>query len=257
MSRLTRRDALLLAGSIWIGSTRLHASSGDFWNKKPPSEWSADEVSRLLNKSPWAKEVTAQYTGGAGRQGGGGQGGGYPGGGYPGGGYPGGGMGGPRIGIGGLGIPMGRGRMPGGGGRGRTASNYQGVVRWESAKPIREADKLPLPDSFADHYVISVSGIPMYGGRRSMGDDESTDHPQDDRFDELKQFTRLQPKGKEIAQPGVVVQQGGTYLFGFSKASLDLSADDKEFDFSTQMGALAVKAKFVSKEMFYQGRLAL
>ncbi len=234
------------------------AASGDFWNKKAPSEWTSDEVSRLLNKSPWAKQVTAQYAAGGRGQGGGGYpggGGGYPGGG---GGYPGGGgMGGPRIGIGGLGIPMGRGRMPRGGGRGQTSSSYTGVVRWESAQPIRDADKIPLPEKFNRHYVISVSGIPMTGGRRYQGEDSGADNSQDDRFDQLKQFTRLQPKGKEIAQPGVVEQQGGTYLFGFSKDSLDLSADDKEFDFATQMGALMVKTKFTSKEMFYRGRLAL
>jgi hypothetical protein len=248
MVKFTRREALCLAGGSWMTSIDLEASTGDFWNTKPPSEWSAEEAGRLLNKSPWAKEVTASYAG-DGRQGGG-----YPGGG---GGYPG-GMGGPRIGIGGLGLPMPRGRMGGGRGRGGAApAAYKGVIRWESAQPIREADKTPLPDSLKDHYVISVSGIPMNTGRRLQEDDGDSSQPQQDRFEALKQFTILQPKGKELAQAGVVEQQGGTFLFGFSKDSLQLSADDKEFDFSTRMGNLAVKAKFDAKEMVYHRRLAV
>src|SRR5215467_11348672 len=124
MHRFTRRDALVLLTGF-VSTAGLEASGGDFWNKKAPSEWSAEEDSQLLNKSPWAKEVTAQFSGGGQRGGGGG--------------FPGGGMGGPRIGIGGIGMP--RGRMGGGRGRGGGPgqSSYKGVVRWESAQPIREA----------------------------------------------------------------------------------------------------------------------
>lgn len=260
MEKFTRRDALRLAGCLWIGSAPLFASESEFWNKKEPSEWTAEEQGKILNKSPWAKEVTAQFAPGEGQNGGYGGGGGYPGGG--GGGYPGGGgMGGPRIGIGGIGFPGG-GRMGRGGGRGRggsQASNYKGVIRWETAQPVREADKSKLPDSFKDHYVISISGIPlMNGGRRSAGyGGDDSQSSQQDQFDRLKQFTTLQPKGKAIAQPGVVEQQGGTYLFGFSKDSLQLSADDKEFDFASRLGSLIVKTKFIAKEMKYRGKLAI
>ena len=54
----------------------------EFWNKKQPGEWSADELNTLLTKSPWAKEAKVSFEGGGpggGRQGGAG-GGGYPGG---------------------------------------------------------------------------------------------------------------------------------------------------------------------------------
>lgn len=162
---------------------------------------------------------------------------------------------------------MGGGRMGGGrGGRGdRTGSapQYKGTVRWESAKPVLEALKTPLPESLADRYVISVSGFPMMSGRRSQSEaqGEPSQSPQD-LLEDLKALTSLQPKGKAIAQPGVVERQQTTtgsssYLFGFSKEILTLGPDDKEVAFSTVLGRLAVKAKFNLKEMIYRGELAL
>jgi hypothetical protein len=253
----TRRGMLMLAGAGVVALGRLEASGSEFWNKKDPSEWTTDEIDRLITKSPWAKEVSAQYSD---TRGGSSNGGSYPGGG--GGGYPGGGMGGPRIGIGGVGIGMPRGGRGGnrGGGPGRNVSTYKGTVRWESAQPILLATKTPLPEAFADHYVISVGGIPLLGRRRSAGSEDDSTSSKDDRFDELKQSTTLQPKGRELAQAGVVQQatgSGSTYLFGFSKELLALSKDDKELDFSTRLGDLAVKAKFIVKEMDYRGKLAV
>jgi hypothetical protein len=34
---------------------RLYAAGSDFWNKKEPAEWSADEIDKLVTRSPWAK----------------------------------------------------------------------------------------------------------------------------------------------------------------------------------------------------------
>jgi len=283
---LSRRSLFALLGGGIATCGRLAASSGDFWEKKAPSEWSSDEVDKLVTKSPWAKEVTAQYApgegggypggsngggypggnGGGGYPGGGG--GGYPGGGYPGGGYPGGGMG--RIGIGGIpGIGMGGGgrRRQGGQGPGN-ASTYKGTVRWESAKPILEGTKSTLPDVFASHYVIAVSGIPLLNPRmrrQQTEDDDSQDsrtssQSDQEKLDELKQYTTLQPKGKDLAQAGIVQRQvsnGSIILFGFSRETLQLKPDDKEADFSTRLGSLIVKAKFNLKEMMYHGELAV
>ena len=272
----TRRSLLTLAAGAGItGWVRLYGSSPDFWNKKEPAEWSAEEIEHLTTKSPWSKEVNAQasmerdQSGGGGYPGGGG--GGYPGGGggYPGGGggYPGGGgMGGPRVG--GMGIPgMGGGGMGGGrgrGGRARPAESYKGTVRWESAKPIMEAIKTPLPEVFANRYVISVSGFPLYGDSHSRSQDDSDSNSSDsnqDMLDRLKSLTYLEPKGREGAQPGIVQQQpsAGTrsILFGFSKEMLALKPEDKEVTFSTKLGRLLVKTKFNLKEMTYRGDFAL
>jgi hypothetical protein len=270
---LSRRSALTLAGACLVSWDNLYAS--EFWDKKDPSQWTGEEIDRLTTKSPWAKSVTAQYAPGENR---GGYGQGSPnGGGYPRGG--GGGMGGPTIGIGGIGIGMPRGRM--GGGRngggyprpGGNTSNYKGTVRWESAQPILDALKTPLPEAFAKHYVIGVRDIPLIEERPPQPQENPDDSGQDSpklstpnttsskqTLDNLKQFTSLQPKGRDMAQPGVVQQMtpGGTYfLFGFSKEFLDFGKKDHEVEFSTRLGRLLVKAKFDPSEMVYHGKLAV
>jgi hypothetical protein len=140
----TRRSILTFAAGASVTAwVRLYASSSDFWDKKPPAEWSGDEIDRLITHSPWAKQVSAEFTpsGGEGSHGGGGGGGmRLPGGiGFPGGG---GGMGGGRMGGG-------RGGRGGGGSGG--AQQYKGTVRWESVKPVQEALKTTLPESLAGH----------------------------------------------------------------------------------------------------------
>jgi hypothetical protein len=272
---LSRRNLLMLVGGGLAAWRPLHATTSGFWNKKPPGDWSSEEIDTLLAKSPWSKEASAQGA----APGGGGY--GSPGGSPNGGGYPGGspgGMGTPRIGIPGIGgIGMGGGgrRMGGnqGGGRGQQrGTSYKGTVRWESAKPVLDALKMPLPDAFANHYVIAVIGFPLPSGQRRY-QDEQGDYPprqsqednpprrsQDDALDNLKQFTTLQPKGKELAQAGVVQQQtssNSNLLFGFSKDSLTLTKQDKEVLFSTTLGRLVIRAKFNPKEMLYHGQLAV
>jgi len=260
----TRRRMLAIAAGALTGSIRMYAFSSDFWNKKDPSQWSSKEIEELTSKSPWAKEVSAQSSSEQrddgdmseprSRSGGGG----------------GGGMGAPRIG--GMGIPgMGGGGMGGGGmgrGRGRggrqAAQSFKATIRWESAKPILEALKTPLPEAFADHYVISVSGLPLNSERRRTAPDqedraESSQTP-DEILDHLKVVTLLEPKGRDGAQPGIAQLQpssaGRSVLFGFSKEILALKPDDKEVTFSTRVGRSNIKAKFNLKDMIYHGELA-
>src|ERR1019366_3733215 len=223
---LSRRQMFLLAGAGVAAWLPLDVTTGDFWNKKVPADWSSEEIDRLITKSPWAKPIKAQYASGAGNSG---DGGGYPGGGGR---SRGGGIGIP--GIGGIGIPgiggMGRGRGNGGGSpRGGAVSPYEGTVRWESARPVLDAMKSPLPEAFEGRYVICVSGIPLMGGRSiSAGeDDDSTPsrRQEQDDLDRLKGLSSLQPKGRDIVQAGVVARQVGTgssFLFGFSREMLPL-----------------------------------
>lgn len=238
--RVNRRGFLFAAGAGFASLGLLDASSSDFWNKKDPAEWTGAEKDQLTNKSPWAKEVTvstpAQQNG---MNRGGGMGGGYPGMGYPGG--------------------MGGGRRGGGGGM--PGPSYKGIVRWESAQPVRDALKDPLPEGFANHYVISVGGIPLNAGtrNRSQSQDDNSQSDQD-TLDRMKGMTLLQPKDKRDLQPGIIVQQPAGYgnvYFGFAKDLVTLRPEDKEVMFITQFGSAQVKAKFYLKDMLYHGELAV
>jgi hypothetical protein len=228
----TRRGILTLAAGA--GATRLFAYGSDPWEKKDPSDWTHEDVEKLTSKSPWAKEVSASTpsTGGMGGMGGGGMGGGM----------------GRRGGMG----------RPGAGGQ-----SYKGIVLWESAKPIVLAKKTEIPKEFANHYVISVSGIPLNGGRsrqyQTQGEDSS--QSSQDTLDRLKQVTFLEPKGRRDAQPGVVQQPVtgayGSVWFGFDRDFLNLKAEDKEASFTTQFGQMTIKAKFNLKDMMFKGELAV
>jgi hypothetical protein len=71
--------------------------------------------------------------------------------------------------------------------------------------------------------------------------------------------TSLRTKGQEPAQPGIIRQDPtdtSTLLFGFLHQFLDLSKA-KTAIFSTEMGLLAVKAKFNLVRMIYKGELAV
>lgn len=241
----------------------------DFWNKKDPAKWSQDEIDRLTTKSPWAKEVTATYAPGSNNGGNGNPNGNPNGGGYPGG--QGGGM--PRIGIGGIGMGgprRGQGGGRGGQGNGSNLSTYKGTVRWESAQPILDALKTPLPEAFANHIVISVIDFPLLSDRRRQDTDEdsssnsgsSNSQQPDDKhlLDDLKNFTSLQPKDKDRVVPDIVQRQttsGNVFQFGFKKDSFDFGKNDHEVDFSTRLGRLVIRAKFDPRDMTYHKKLAI
>ena len=212
---LSRRGILL-----FVATLRLSAGDSEFWNRKDPSEWSADEVDRLITKSPWAKEITVlQEQSGQKR-------------------------------------------------RGRAAGQFNGVVRWESAKPVLEAMKTSLPAEFSNHYVISVSGIPMSSLGPRISESTAAEARAKQReiegvLDRIKSVTRLEANGAAAAQPGIVqetpfgVGETRTMLFGFSKTLLQLSLENQEAGFNTQMGMIQVKARFNLREMIYHDELAV
>ena len=238
-----RRSILLAGFSAAAGSWKvLAAKDTEFWNHKEPSEWTTDEIDRLITRSPWAKEVSATTTPS----------------GQPGGSYPGGqGRSGISLpGMGGGGIPgMGGGHGGHGGGHGggqHSAPQVKLFVRWESATPVLEALRQRLPEAFAGHYVIGVSGVPA-SETRNQSDDE-------DAADRAKGLTYLEANNKSL-QPGLAQQSPSantnSFLFGFSKDLLTLSADDGEVHFTTQIGHMQIKAKFSLSEMVYRGKLAV
>ena len=128
----------------------------------------------------------------------------------------------PRRGGGGMGRP--------GGGYPSQSSNYKGTVRWESAQPVLDALKTPLPEAFANLYVIGTRDIPFLetNQRQSQNtNDNDQDQPKlstpDNDADSaatkrtverIKYATTLQVKGKDSVSPKVVQQMtpGGSYF---------------------------------------------
>ncbi|MDE3195861.1 MAG: hypothetical protein KGN84_05935 [Acidobacteriota bacterium] len=217
----------------FMGGSPLLAAGG-FWDKKPPTSWSEDEIMQMTTHSPWAREtnldfdVTDFVVPGSGS---------------------------PYAGNNGSGI-------------GATTERPAGVlkrapvlVRWESAKPIRDALLVPIPRDFAGRYVLSVSNVPpeaMLGEKRlSPG---APPIPLQSFLENLQAAATLEAQGKEPAGAGIVrllARSDSTYLFGFSKDLLPLTVRDKEVLFTLRTKRVSVKARFQPKDMVYKGVLAL
>jgi hypothetical protein len=251
-SELTRRTAfrfLLGAASTLLPGSAVSAAS-DFWNRKQASEWTPDEIKRLMSKSPWAKEVNAGAQpdrrgltgappspdvagGGAGR-----------------------GMGEPD-GYGG-GYNIGSGREPRGA---RPATAV--TIRWESAQPILDATNEKLPAEFKGHYVLAVAGLPLEWGLdrpgRGKRSAEDASVRLSDLVERLQAGASLGAKGKDPEGAGIVRRAPSDegWLFGFSRELLPLTRADKDIEFSLNSGPMVVKAKFEPAEMTYRGQLAL
>jgi hypothetical protein len=233
-SILTRRSWILLAGAGFASPGIIYGFAGkEFWDTKDPAEWTADDIAKLMTKSPWAKAVSGErirprkntmppdMTGNP---------------------VPRGpvGMGGPRT------------RIPGTAGSNspsvKSVTTYKGTVIWESAAPVRSTLKTKLPQEFDGQYVIGVTGVPL-----AKSDSKGA-------IDRLRQVTTLQAKnGQPLEATGAQVQHdnGTLYLFGFAKEGLPLSKDDKEVVFTTRMGNTVFTAKFNPKDMLYHGDLSL
>jgi hypothetical protein len=230
---VTRRFTLrLAAGSLILvpAPSLAFGSAAEFWNTEAPENWTSEEIQELTTKSPWAKPVTAEVKAYAPLSNAGGGGGGRRGGGRSG---RGGGAASPSV----------------------DSPKFPGVVRWASAKPIRLALKLQLTPELAEHYVISISGLPIVSGHG--GEDGSGDSA--DAFAGLKTQTSLQTKGHDAVKPEVIQQdknETSTIYFGFLPQMLPLDGD-KTVTFATAMDPLNVKVKFELKQMKFKGELAL
>lgn len=230
---MKRRDALLLLPAplvLW----RSEAWAGNDFLKRPANTWSENEIQQLLTRSPWAKEVKADFN--LSRVSGG-----PPGGGPPGGGPPGGGPGGP-------GGP--------GGGPPNGLPEFKVTLRWESAAPLRAVAREPLPPEAQGSYVIAVVGMP--GVPTGEGPREESREQAARVLEEIKRNTKLQVKGRSaVVASTLLMLPGRGGMYAIFPADPPIAESDKEVTFMSQMGPLDVKAKFKLKDMVYQGALAL
>jgi hypothetical protein len=219
-SILSRRNWILLAGAGFASLRSLSGFGGkEFWETKDPAEWNADEIAKLLMKSPWAKAVSAERVKTQRNTAD---------------------MGGPRARMPGSGRP----RTP----STRTVTTYKGTVVWESAAPVRAALKSNLPDGFEGQHVLGVSGVPLA---------KSESKGAMDRLRQITTLQIKNRLPLEAARAQVQRENGTVYLFGFAKEGLSLSRDDKEVVFTTHMGNLVFTAKFNPKDMLFHGELSV
>jgi len=250
-----------------LGCTAFLLVAEDFWVKKPFTEWSVKDATKLLQNSPWSHEVAvgaggggidgAGASGGSGRRGGGGAG-------------ANGDMGG--IGAAGTDTPSGGG---GGGGRRGGSPGYPSEtgggpggasmmihVRWQSAMPIRQAIVLTQlgrekADSdqakkflgqVANEYVVAVAGLPP-----------ALDRVPDEQLNELVKGASLQRKDKDpIAATAVqrIPGEKGSVAFFFPKTSA-IALEDKEVEFVSRVARIEVRRKFKLKDMVIADKLEL
>ena len=233
------------------------------WKGKSLAEWTEDDARQVLSSSPWAKLVTPKIER---SQGGGGR-GGYG---------RGGGMGCGIGGIGGMGGPGmggGHGGMGGGGrtgypGGGRSTDPDMGgdrqpderseapsavTVRWESSLPVREAQlKLHQESVGADepYYAVAILGLPPHVANRD---------PQELRS-RLLSDTYLKPKGKKkiaLADVKLLTRDDNAVLLLLFPKSQEITAGDKEVEFSTRVARMEIKQKFPLEDMTFDGKLQL
>jgi hypothetical protein len=179
-----------------------------FWNRKDPDAWSPDEVLQLTSRSPWA--VSARVLPKPGRDKGSTQ------------------AAEPEV-AGGRAGGRGTGPIP-------VVPVNEVVVVWASAAPLLDALKSKFPPDFANHYVISIAGLPP--NPKGM-------------------TAKLLTKQKaSVGAGGVEVTRTAT-LFAFSKELLPLSVADKEVTFQLETDQFSIRARFDLKEMRYHGTLAV
>lgn len=250
---------LLLSTTIVAIPAALFAA--EIW-QKPAADWSEKDCSKLVARSPWAKDTTVTINGmGGGRGRGGGRGGGGGGGGM-----------GEAAGAGGAGGGGGRGGGGGGGEMGAQMPEAPHVViRWDSAPPVREAmKKVSMTKAVDDEdskafYIVTIDGLPRMGRRaQALGENPTVTSrkplPPEEQ-DRFKAVTNLTAKGKDAVQPAKIdaltAEDGKMTVHFYFPRSADFSLDDREVVFQTRMGPMELKQKFTLKEMTFDGKLAL
>jgi hypothetical protein len=214
--------------------------------EKPAETWSADDVAALLRNSPWCLQAAAVMTDPEDtamdpRP-----------------------VGPPDTGQQGVGAS--KPRWDGEPGKNRMGhlATVPVMVRWESALPVRQAEKdLAAP---ASAYVISLTGLIPTNRYRAIGQTE-TSSSSDGSFDArnpeevleaFMAYSKIVVKGSRDLQPNNVKLDPatGTVRIFFSRER-PINTDEKEVLFVTHFGGLNVKAKFRLANMKYHGKIEL
>ncbi|MGA8026014.1 MAG: hypothetical protein WB992_02640 [Bryobacteraceae bacterium] len=146
------------------------------------------------------------------------------------------------------------------GNTGAPAPQSRLTIIWASAIPVRLAvlklrssGKTPTDEQVANaakeraNYVLAVVGLPAPEGGS------------DPKALATSAFLSVSGKAPLVANDSSYRRIGNSdvYFFHFTRASLPITAADREAQFRLTMGKMEIKRKFVLKDMQYQGQLAL
>jgi len=215
---MTRRDVLLIAAGIPVW-----AAAKEFWNEKTPDQWAKEEVEQMLTNSPWAKPAAISFNNSVGLLG-----------------FP--GFGG-RPGV--YGVPAGDQNKKGS----STPHAFQAVIRWESARPIRIAEKNNQFEGSEYYVVAAIGDFPASDANEDLDAREQ-------RREMLQEFTKLDRRGDSPIYLDRIEPVATGMRFYFSKLE-PITPANKEITFTTKIGPLEMKAKFPLKDMVYRGKLEL
>ena len=225
-SHVTSRRTFIGLGVIACPISRLLAQT-EFWNTKDPTNYSDDEKHRMVNNSPWAKTTHADAPVGAVRR-----------------------MDGFKS-VGCLDCApkhpktvMVQASPQREDSNGTLAFYGQVTVRWESANPILQVTQTALPNEFRNHYVISVTGMPV-----GVLSNASTPLP--------TAVLSARKGPPEKAEFVALTSDKRTLLFGFPERNPVIKASDKALTFRMDLSGIRIQARFDPKEMIYRGQLAL
>jgi hypothetical protein len=215
---ISRRQALAYTGLALAARPVLRAAP-PFWETKPASQWTPEEITKVVTRSPWAKEVNAQYRAA---------------------------MDDPRIQPGAPLVNRPGEPIPGECGLVPCANVMPGkvVVIWESAQPIQEALHPLEPPDFNGRYIISIRGL---AGNYTTGTLKAgTDLVAEDR-------PPLQPGvvGRR--------NNTWLFGFSRELLPLSKDDGDVEFTvrIGEHLSSTLLRATFKPKDMVYHGQLAL
>jgi hypothetical protein len=225
--------------------------AGELWSRKNYTEWSAEDVNRVLTHSPWVRQVNALLSTA------------------------------PREVDRSVIPPPGASTNNMGGTRGVTDGRWDGgvgspaddsgpklpvTIRWDTALPVREAlirsrsgDHLSSSEDARHHlddslnkpekdYIITVTGL--------LTNDQARDRERVRK--ELMGAAKLIRTGKPpVRAENVALDASAGAIQVLFPRTEPISLADKEVTFQMQFGSMRVEKRFRLKAMIYKGKLEL
>jgi hypothetical protein len=224
----------MLASSSAMALFPLAGLAAKPWMDKKPLEWSPSDIDTILNRSAWTREVSPEFTPDA--------------------------------------------IDTGGGKTGRKATAAEGLadkriltgfkilVRWESGLPVRLARRNAAANSDVDHYIVSMSRVPIAllaalspgGQARQEGKDGLNTADIAARTAQFSSILRdgLDPIPADRAD-WLASDFESRIVISFSKGRQPIELPEREVTFVSRIGDLIVRAPFFLKGMVYRGKLEL